>query len=111
MADDVADGAWLDLSDAVGLLRDQLASAQRAADGSDIRFRVGEVTVEFAVQLTRTTGGGGALRFGVVGADGKREHANSTTHRLQITLHPRSGGAGGGAAGGGDLEIGDTDWA
>ncbi|MEV7275459.1 trypco2 family protein [Streptomyces sp. NPDC093111] len=91
---------WLDLADAVGLLREQLAAAQRAADGSDVRFRVGEVTIELAVQLTRTTGGGGSLRFGVLGADGKREHADATTHRLNITLHPRG-------RTGGDLEIGD----
>ncbi|MFJ4503423.1 trypco2 family protein [Streptomyces sp. NPDC088864] len=44
----------LDLTDAVRLLRRQLAAAQRDAQHSDVRFRVGEVTVELAVQLTRT---------------------------------------------------------
>ncbi|MEU1486421.1 trypco2 family protein [Streptomyces sp. NPDC005752] len=103
VADDgTGHGDWLDLADAVGLLRDQLASAQAAAQGSDVRFRVGEVTVEFAVQLTRTGSAGGALRFGVVGLDGKRERASSATHRIQLTLHPRP-------SSGGDLEIGDFD--
>ncbi|MER5277331.1 trypco2 family protein [Streptomyces sp. NPDC002809] len=92
----------LDLTDAVRLLRAQLAAAQREADRSDVRFRVGEVTVEFAMQLTRTGSGGGSLRFGVVGVDGKRERAESTTHRIQLTLHPRSGS-------GQDVEIGDSD--
>ncbi|MDX3372934.1 hypothetical protein PV390_00820 [Streptomyces sp. ME02-6991-2A] len=70
--------------------------------GPTVRFRVGDVTVEFAMQLTRTGSGGGSLRFGVVGVDGKRERAESTTHRIQLTLHPRS-------ASGGDVEIGDSD--
>ncbi|MCZ4125355.1 trypco2 family protein [Streptomyces sp. H39-S7] len=100
--DSAGEGDGLDLTDAVGLLREQLAAAQREADGSDVRFRVGDVTVEFAMQLTRTGSGGGTLRFGVVGVDGKRERAESTTHRIQLTLHPRS-------ASGGDVEIGDSD--
>ncbi|PZT75696.1 MULTISPECIES: trypco2 family protein [unclassified Streptomyces] len=92
----------LDLTDAVRLLRRQLAAAQRDAEHSDVRFRVGEVTVELAVELTRSGGGGGSLRFGVVGVDAKRERAHSTTHRIELTLHPVSGT-------GGDLEIGDSD--
>ncbi|WP_326671465.1 MULTISPECIES: trypco2 family protein [unclassified Streptomyces] len=99
---DTAEGDGLDLTDAVRLLRRQLTAAQREADGSDVRFRVGEVTVELAVQLTRTGSAGGSLRFGVVAVDGKRDRAQSTTHRIQLTLHPRSGS-------GGDLEIGDND--
>lgn len=100
--EDVSGDDGLDLADAVRLLREQLAAAQREADGSDVRFRVGEVTVELAVQLTRTGSGGGSLRFGVVSAEGKRERAQSTTHRIQLTLHPRSGS-------GDDLEIADFD--
>ncbi|MGW1224179.1 trypco2 family protein [Streptomyces sp. NPDC001478] len=95
-------GDGLDLTEAVRLLRRQLTAAQREADGSDVRFKVGEVTVELAVELTRAASAGGGLRFGVAAVDAKRDRTRHTTHRIQLTLHPRDGS-------GGDLEIGDRD--
>ncbi|WP_432752119.1 trypco2 family protein [Streptomyces sp. JL2001] len=95
----------LDLADAITLLRDQVAEARRrlatSGDGG-VRFGLGEVTVELGLELARTRGADGGLRFGVVGVGGKGEQARKTTHTLTVRLDPR-------LPGGGDVEVSDED--
>ena len=63
---------WLDLADAIALLRDQVADARgRIATGDGgtggdrgVLFSLGDVTLELGVELTRSRQGGGALAFG-----------------------------------------------
>ncbi|MEU8517878.1 trypco2 family protein [Kitasatospora sp. NPDC048722] len=95
-------GDWLDLADAVDLLRRQIVEARRRAGSSPVRFEIGDITVDFELELTRTRGGGGELRFGVLGANGKAERTERGTHRISLTLHPHT-------ADGGDVEILDLD--
>ncbi|MFJ2947231.1 trypco2 family protein [Streptomyces sp. NPDC087226] len=93
---------WLDLADAIGLLREQLLEARRRAGTSDVRFEIDDVTVEFELELARGRGAGGELRFGVMGLNGKSDTSGRRTHRVSLTLLPR-------ARGGGPVEIRDTD--
>ncbi|MFI6006415.1 trypco2 family protein [Streptomyces sp. NPDC051366] len=89
----------LELADAITLLRDQIAEAQnRIADpngGADkgIRFELGEITVELGMELARTNGGNGGLRFSVVGVGvslgGKHERADKATHKVTVRLNPK----------------------
>lgn len=87
---------WLDLVDAIALLRDQVAQARaRLADpagGGDqgVRFALGEVTVALGVELARTRGGEGGLRFGVAGsgvsAGGSGAVTRSGSHTVTVVL-------------------------
>ncbi|WP_030949327.1 trypco2 family protein [Streptomyces sp. NRRL S-646] len=91
---------WLDLADAIMLLRNQIVSAQsRIADPNGqgdrgVRFGLGEITVELGMELGRNTGADGSLRFAVVGVGaalgGKRERTETTTHRVTVRLNPHT---------------------
>lgn len=96
------DENWLDLADALEVLRTQLSEAQRRGQGSPLRLVLGEITAEFEVELVRTRNGGGALRFGVVEADARRERSTRSTQRVTLTLKPEQ-------RGGGDVAVGDVE--
>ena len=97
-----SDESWLDLADAIGLLRDQVVEAQLRAAGHPVRFVMGEITVELEVELGRSGQLGGGLRFGVVSADARGERSHRSANRVTVTLTPRQ-------AGGADVEISDDD--
>jgi hypothetical protein len=90
---------WLDLADAIEVLRDQLSEAQRRGQGSSLRFVLGEITAEFEIELVRKRNGGGALKFGIVEADARRERAAKSTQRLTLKLKPEQNGVGNVAVG------------
>ncbi|WP_327749668.1 trypco2 family protein [Streptomyces europaeiscabiei] len=100
----------LDLADAITLLRDQIAEAQgRIADlggtGSGdkgVLFTLGEITLELGMELTRTQGLDGGLRFSVVGLGAKKETASKATHTVTVQLKPHR-------PGGGDLDVSDDE--
>ncbi|MFE9634548.1 trypco2 family protein [Streptomyces sp. NPDC006463] len=96
------DDTWLDLADAVDLLRRQVVEAQRRGAGSAVRFEIDTIDVELELELSRTRGGVGELRFGVIGANGKAERSSRRTHRVSLTLKPRT-------RDGGDVEVRDID--
>lgn len=96
------DGDWLDLADAIELLRTQLSEAQRRAADSELRLVLGEITAEFEVELVSTGNGGAALRFGVVGADARRERSTRSVQRVTLRLIPER-------RGGGDVAVGDVE--
>jgi hypothetical protein len=92
----------IDLADAITLVRDQIIEARKRIDqpGSDggVRLSLGEVTVEFGVELTQTKGGSGGLKLAVVGVGAdfgaKLEKADKSTHKVTVRLTPRlSGGS------------------
>ncbi|WP_406862118.1 trypco2 family protein [Streptomyces sp. HUAS MG47] len=93
---------WLDLADALDLLRNQVAEAQRRAQRSEVRFGVDEITVEFEAELIRTREAGGGLRFGIVEARGRTEGSRRSVQRIALTLRPQR-------ADGGDTAIGDVE--
>jgi Trypsin-co-occurring domain 2 len=94
---------WLDLADAITLIRGQLLEAQSRVGKSPIRLTIEEVSIDIAVELEKTGGVDGSLRFGVVSASGQGERRTQGTHRVTLTLKPSR-------RGGGDLEVSDTEW-
>jgi Trypsin-co-occurring domain 2 len=92
MASGGHDEDWLDLADAIEMLRDQLSEAQRRGQDSPLRFVLGEITAEFEIELVRSKDGGGALKFGVVEADARRERSTRSTQRLTLRLNPEHWG-------------------
>ncbi|WP_367132211.1 MULTISPECIES: trypco2 family protein [Streptomyces] len=103
-----ADGQWMDLADAVTLLREQIAEAQSRladpAEGGDkgVLFTLGEITVELGLELTGTKGVNGGLRWSVISLGGKKESGTKDTHKLTVKLTPHR-------PGGGDMDISDVE--
>lgn len=103
-----ADGEWLDLADAITLLRDQIAVAQaRLADpmGSGdrgVRFTMGEITLDLGLELTDTKGVDGGLRWSVISLGAKKESASKATHTVTVKLTPHG-------SGGGDVDVSDEE--
>ena len=102
MTRDERDDEWLDLADAIEVLRDQSSEAQRRGKDSPLRFVLGEITAEFEIELVRTRGGGGALRFGVVEANARGERTARAAQRLTLRLNPEQ-------RGGGSVPVGDVE--
>jgi hypothetical protein len=103
-----SDGEWMDLADAVTLLRDQVAEAQeRIADPSGpghrgVLFTLGEITLDLGLELTGTKGVNGGLRWSVLSLGGKKESGRKATHTVTVKLQPH-------LPGGGDVDVSDEE--
>ncbi|MET8284688.1 trypco2 family protein [Streptomyces sp. NPDC048448] len=85
----------IELAELIEELRRELTAARTAAEGEDLYFEVGPVELEAAVVVERSATAGGKIRFWVVeaGADGRV--AEGVTHRVKLTLDPRTHSGGG----------------
>lgn len=102
---DSGDEDLLDLADAITLLRDQVAEARRrigAGHHAGVQFGLGEITVELGMELARTGGIDGGLRFSVVSFGGRHESSRKATHTVTVRLTPH-------LPGGGDVDVADQD--
>jgi Trypsin-co-occurring domain 2 len=82
-ADDVG------LAETIKVLRAELRKAQDAGRDSDVRFSVGSVEVELAIEVVKKTGGQASinvLNLLSIGGQGKR--SMSSTNRVTIVLNP-----------------------
>ncbi|WP_330172588.1 hypothetical protein OG875_02685 [Streptomyces sp. NBC_01498] len=91
----------IDLTQAVRVVRDQLMAAASHGAGQDLRFDVGEIQMEFAVELRHDTRVKGGVRAWVVSADVDAGRGAAHTHKVAFTLKPKN------ARTGGDWEIGN----
>jgi hypothetical protein len=98
----MADTPWVELSDAIGALRREVASARLAGVGEPVRFGLGPVELEFELEVKRNGEGEAGVRFGVVTLGGKGSQSSGSTHRLKVTLNPVD-------AAGAPLEVADED--
>ncbi|MEU1465848.1 trypco2 family protein [Streptomyces sp. NPDC005727] len=92
---------WLDLADVIAQLRGQIAEAQRRRmqnGDQGVQFAVGDVTVQLGMEVIRTRGADGGLKFGVVSLGAKREGGGKATHTITVQLKPQR-------AGGGDVPV------
>lgn len=85
---------WVELSDAIGVVREQLVAAQtdgrQTVVGQVLTFAVGKVSIEFAGEVKRVAGGSGGVKFWVVTADGKGERTSSASHKVTVELVPQT---------------------
>ena len=78
----------LGLAAAVATVRDELLTAAKQAGDQDIRFEVGDVTMEFSVEMRKDV----RAKFGftawviTAGADGSA--GRSDVHKVTLSLHP-----------------------
>ena len=75
------------LAEAIRALRAELAEAVSGAEGKDVRFRVGQVDLEFQVAIADQVEGNAGVKFWVVNAGVKSSDTNSTTHTVKVQLH------------------------
>ncbi|MFD3883045.1 trypco2 family protein [Streptomyces microflavus] len=103
-----SDQEWMDLADAITLLRDQVAEAQdRIADPAGtgdrgVLFTLGEITLDLGLELTGTKGVNGGLRWSVISLGGKKESGSKATHTVSVKLTPHR-------PGGGDIDVSDEE--
>ncbi|PKV84267.1 hypothetical protein BX283_1780 [Streptomyces sp. TLI_146] len=103
-----SDQEWMDLADAIALLRDQIAEAQEriaAPAGGGHRgvlFTLGEISLELGLELTGTKGVNGGLRWSVISLGGRKESGRKATHTVTVTLQPH-------LPGGGDIDVSDEE--
>jgi hypothetical protein len=76
------------LSEVIVALRQELNESMKSAQGSDLMFRLGEVTIELELSVERSTSGNGGLRFWVLNAGGEYTRAQGNTHRITVPLTP-----------------------
>ena len=76
------------LREAISALRTELSESILAAADESLRFAVGEMTLEFQVEVERARGASGGINVWVVnlGAEGSR--TRSVTHTVTVPLKP-----------------------
>jgi hypothetical protein len=94
----VVEDEFVELAEAIAVLRDQLATAREAGMGASPRFTVGPVDVEFTVEARRNVGGKAGVQFGVFTAGVQGGGSTASTHRVRLTLTPHG-------EDGGDFEV------
>jgi Trypsin-co-occurring domain 2 len=90
----VGEGLWVGLAAAVSGIRAELETAQESSKGSGLRFEVGPIELEFAVDIRedRTKSGGVDVRVLSLGAS--KDVGLTEAHRLKLTLLPKDAEAG-----------------
>jgi hypothetical protein len=84
------DGTVAGLADTVKALRAELNDAMTAGEHEALRFEVGTVTMEFAVQVTADAEAKGGVRFWVVELGGGAHAGRSATHTVTLELTPKT---------------------
>ena len=82
------------LKEAIGALRQELGESILAAVEEQLRFEVGQITLEFQVVVERSVEGSGKLKFWVLELGGKGAQSNSQRHTVMIPLTPILPGGG-----------------
>ncbi|MGH3978059.1 MAG: trypco2 family protein [Pseudonocardiaceae bacterium] len=79
----------LGLAEAIEVVRRELRRAQDAGRGADVRFSVGSVEVELAVEVVRKAGGEASVKvLNVLSLGGKSEVSTGDTNRVKVMLTP-----------------------
>jgi hypothetical protein len=87
MADN-QDAQRIGLADAIASLRAELSKARRDGEKSDVRFAVGDIEVELALEFGWTAEvGGGFKLFSFVDVSGKGGTSDKATQRVKLKLN------------------------
>lgn len=78
------------LADAVEAVRVELLVAADRGVGSEVRFAVGEVVLEFAVELREDRDAQAGFRAWVLTAQAQRSTSRADTHRVSVRLIPQA---------------------
>jgi hypothetical protein len=78
----------LELATAVASVRDELLKAASAAADQDIRFAVGDITMEFSVEMRKDAKAKFGFTAWVVTAGAEGGLGRSDVHKVTVTLRP-----------------------
>lgn len=96
----------IELADAVQAVRDGLMSAATAGAGQDLTFDVGEISMEFTVELRRDVKGTGGVKAWIVEAGAEGSRGSTRTHKVAFKLTPKDRRTGSGWKVGNDRPAG-----
>lgn len=85
----------IELADAIESVRDQLVEAASRATGRPVAFEVGDIEMEFTIELRKEVKGGSKVKAWVVEAGADASRTRGETHRVAFTLKPRNAATGG----------------
>lgn len=85
MVDDVG---RIGLEETIAALRQELIASMLASQGEGLRFEVGEVKVEFHVEVERSADAKGGIKFWVVELGGSGGTKDKFIHKVTIPLKP-----------------------
>ncbi|MEU1107098.1 trypco2 family protein [Streptomyces sp. NPDC050674] len=74
------------VGEAIDHLRAELTAARNRAAASGVRFELGDISLEFTVELRREQSGKGSVKAWVVSGEAGAVRAQTATHRLAFTL-------------------------
>ncbi len=88
--------ATIPIASAIQSLRQEIVAAMQQAQDEDMKFELGDIELEFQVQISQAQtdgiGAKGGLSIGVVSleASGKedKQRSKASTHRVKLTLKP-----------------------
>ncbi|KKZ69545.1 hypothetical protein XF35_39785 [Streptomyces platensis subsp. clarensis] len=89
------DISTIELADAIAAVRDQLVDAAARATGQPVGFEVGDIQMEFTIELRKELKGGTKVKAWVVEAGADASRTRGETHRVSFTLKPRNTATGG----------------
>jgi hypothetical protein len=79
----------LELAKAIDVLRAELRKAQDSGEWSDVRFSVGPVEVELAIEVVKKAGGEFSVNvLNMLSVAGKRGVSKGDLNRIKVTLNP-----------------------
>lgn len=78
------------LAEAIRRVRAELVDARREGEGEDLRFRLGDVQLQFEVQMTREGAGEAGIKLWVVSVGAKGGVTNAQTHTVTMSLVPQA---------------------
>jgi hypothetical protein len=85
----------IELADAVQAVRDQLLIAASRAAGQDVAFEMGDIQMEFTVEVRSEDKAGAKVRAWVVDAGVDATRSTGQVHKVAFTLTPRDARTGG----------------
>ena len=82
------DGTGMTLAEAIEGVRAQLTEAMTSGLGEHLRFDVGDVELEFTVDVRRDRDAKGGVQVWVANLGGGASTSRGHGNRLKVTLHP-----------------------
>lgn len=84
----MADLGRIGLQDAISALRTELIQSVLASKNEPLRFEVGEITMEFQVEVERGLDGKGGIKFWVVELGAGAATKDKNVHKVVVPLKP-----------------------
>jgi len=82
------DSNRIGLKETIAALRKELIASIDASKGEELQFQVGQVMVEFNVEVESNVELGGGIKFWVVELSGKEGVKDKVIHKVTIPLTP-----------------------